>query len=219
MWPWPGTVPALLQPGAVQSPSAFVPALPPAARTRSQGQPGHSLCQPRRGTSVPATVTLGGKRSPPHSSLGAGQMLLLESWTLARMGCPRRLGLAGDGVGLWQGPNPGPWGLPCLPGPPSPALPGDLPLLTITHTQPHLAGSAWPGDMSGPSPCLWTSPPTWAVPIHCHTLGWTGPVWGQTSLLLRGAIVAPLPHPSTARACPSSAGTAPLTPGDRKSVV
>lgn len=57
-----------------------------------------SLSQPRWGTSVPAAVTLGGIRSPLHPSPGAGLMLLLDSWTLARLGCPRRLGLAGDGA-------------------------------------------------------------------------------------------------------------------------
>lgn len=123
----------------------------------------HSLAQPLWGTSVPAAVTLGAMWSPPRPSLGAGQMLLLDSWTLWQgWGVPQDLAWQEMELGLWQGPNPRPWGLLCLPRPPSPALPGDLPLLTITHTQPHLA---WHGDTSGPSPCLWTSPPIWDVSI------------------------------------------------------
>lgn len=109
---------------------------------------------------MPAAVTLGAMWSPPHPSLGAGQMLLLDSWTLWQgWGVPQDLVWQEMELGLWQGPNPRPRGLLCLP---SPALPGDLPLLTITHTQPHLA---WHGDTSGPSPCLRTSPPIWDVPI------------------------------------------------------
>lgn len=169
MWPCPGTVPALLQPGvpgAVQSPSAFVPALPPAARTRSWAQPGHSLSQPLRGTSVPATVTLGGKRSPPHSSLGAGQMLLLQSWTLARMGCPRRLGLAGDGAGA------------------------------LARTKPQSLGASLPART--PQPCsAWGSAPP-AHHSHTASPRWLCMAWGHgrtLSLPLDLSSHSRCPHP------------------------
>lgn len=149
----------------------------------------------------------GGIWSPPHPSLGAGQMLLLDSWTLLQgWGVPRDLAWQEMELGLWQGPNPRPRGLFCLPGSPSPALPGDLPLLTITHTQPRLAGSAWHGDTSGPSPCLWTSH------SGCpHSL--SDPVWGQTSLLLWGGHCGP-PAPSFhCKGLPQLCGHCPHYPG------
>lgn len=99
-------------------------------------------------------------------------------------------------------------GFSACPGPPSPALPGDLLLLTIIHTQPHLA---WHGDTPGPSPCLRTSPPVWGVPILSDPVLDRPCVGTDLTAALGGATVAPLPHLFTARACPSSVGTAPLT--------
>lgn len=217
MWLCPGDSASSLQPGVpgaairtrpcrAQVPSFLLCLLLPTHGARASLP--HSLSQPLWGTSVPAAVTLGGIWSPPHSSLGAGQMLLLDSWTLLQgWGVPRDLAWQEMELGLWQGPNPRPRGLFCLHGSPSPALPGDLPLLTITHTQPRLAGSAWHGDTSGPSPCLWTSH------LGCpHPL--SDPVWGQTSLLLRGGHCGPpVPSfhckglPQLCGHCPHYAGT------------
>lgn len=85
---------------AVQGPSAFVPALPPAAHTQSQGQPGLT----------PHPSTLGDSCACCWDTVEDTEPLTLIPWgwtdaaagfmdTLARMGCPRRLGLAGNGAG------------------------------------------------------------------------------------------------------------------------
>lgn len=101
-------MPALLQPRVPRA----------ATRTRPcRAQvPSFLLCLPLPAhraraslASLPSPATLGdicacccdtgGNMDPPHSSLGAGQMLLLDSWTLWQGWSPRRLGLAGDGAG------------------------------------------------------------------------------------------------------------------------
>lgn len=198
---------------AVQSPSAFVPALPPAARAWSQGQPSPTPHPATLGDICACCCDTGGIWSPPHSSLGAGQMLLLDSWTLARMGCPRRPGLAGDGAGTLVRTKPQISGA---------SLPAQAP-------QPFSAwGSAPPGHHSRTAwPCwlcmAWGHVRTLSLPLDLsshsgcpHPLSDPGldrPCVVTDLTAAPGATVAPLPHPFTAKACPSSVGTAPLTPG------
>lgn len=133
---------------------------------------------------MPAAVTLQGGRGAP-----CAHPLRLETcccWIYGRtgaIGVPRETqqGRRWE-LGLGRGPNP--WGASLCASPPaSPAPARALPLIAVSHAQHPLAATAWCGDASGPSPCLWTSPSP-GVPVPWQTLG-LDPAWGQTSLLLR----------------------------------
>lgn len=209
-----GTVPALLQlgvPGAVQSPSAFVPALPPAARTQGQA----SLATP--GPATPGDICAcccdtAGEMEPPT--------LIPWGWTDAAAGitdtgkdeCPRRPGLAGDGAGARARTKPQALGasLPAWTPQPCSAW-GSAPPDHHSHTaSPRWLCMAWgrartlslPLDLSSHSGC----------PRSLSDPGWDRPCVGTDTAAPGGRCGTPAPS-LTARACPSSAGTAPLTPG------
>lgn len=130
-------------------------------------------------------------------------MLLLDSRTLWRgWGDPGASAGQEMGAGALARTKPLRGFSVCLPRPPSPAPAGSLPLLTISHAQCPLAGSAWHGVTSEPPPCLRTSPSCSGCPCHpgrpwARTLRWdlaAAPA-GPAGILATNLCPCPVPSP------------------------
>lgn len=146
----------------------------------------------------------GGETEPPAHPLGWTDAAAAGITDTGKDECPRRPGLAGGGAGALARTKPQ-------------ALGASLPART---PQPCSAwGSAPPDHHSHTaSPrwlCMaWGRVRTLSLPLDLSShsgrpCSLSDPVWGQT-LLLRGALVAPLPHPSLHGLAPALRALPPL---------